>query len=354
MHIRATCMLALIFPLAANARRFQSQGPILTLTLKDPYHQEDRPSRNINGDDIEEEASAASSKSNPAEPSVPNARWWRRRANLRSFSIADVFDLQSLAPNLLYAIRTSNPLPNYVPALQQASLTAQYVYNELKGRPNYIEGDITFHTNKLNGINLDIGTSYNVADDVSAVTVRLGSSGDTASAAAASPNRQAYGCFGTARFIVAKGKKRLSTLRASYHVHLPFQNLGEFTITPEYNFDTMLSSFTCVGKSGSGRTAAVLDVNWDNPTLSVVHAIDERNTIQPEISLMNAKILYNWSMQLKSGGILKTSVDPTEAMQITWIDQTRDGKWVTDFKLPLVVGQGPLAGDIRVRRQFTF
>jgi len=36
-----------------------------------------------------------------------------------------------------------------------------------------------------------------------------------------------------------------------------------------------------VGKGGSGRTAAVLDLNWDRPTLSVVHALDQRNTIQP-------------------------------------------------------------------------
>lgn len=79
----------------------------------------------------------------------------------------------------------------------------------------------------------------------------------------------------------------------------------------------------------------------------------KRNTISPEISLYDAKILYNWSVALDSGAI-KTRVDPCSAVQVTWIDQSLNGKWVTDFKLPLVGNPGPLAGDIRVRRQFVF
>lgn len=97
----------------------------------------------------------------------------------------------------------------------------------------------------------------------------------------------------------------------------------------------------------------MLDLNWDNPTLSIMHALDERNTISPEISLTSAKIMYNWDVALNSGSI-KTRVDPTSAIQVTWIDQTESGKWVTDFNLPLTGGPGPLAGDIRVRRQFAF
>ena len=55
-----------------------------------------------------------------------------------------------------------------------------------------------------------------------------------------------------------------------------------------------------------------------------------------------------------SSGVLKTRVDPSSSVQVTWIDQTENGKWVTDFKLPLVGTPGPLAGDVRVRRQFVF
>lgn len=80
---------------------------------------------------------------------------------------------------------------------------------------------------------------------------------------------------------------------------------------------------------------------------------ENRNTISPEISLYDAKILYNWSVALDSGHI-KTRIDPSSAIQVTWTDQSLSGKWVTDFKLPLVGSPGPLAGDIRVRRQFEF
>jgi len=112
------------------------------------------------------------------------------------------------------------------------------------------------------------------------------------------------------------------------------------------------------------------------PTLSVIHALDHRNTIQPEISLLDAKIRYNWSVRLNErGGSIKMRVDPIEAVQVTWVDEVGDGsgKWVTDFRLPLGTGNGGLNGvgkgtgnsgggkqdrgwrsDIRVRRQFVF
>jgi hypothetical protein len=57
---------------------------------------------------------------------------------------------------------------------------------------------------------------------------------------------------------------------------LPFHAVGSISITPSYDF--LKDEHTCniIGKSSSGRTAAVLDLNWDNPTLSVVHALDQR------------------------------------------------------------------------------
>ena len=63
--------------------------------------------------------------------------------------------------------------------------------------------------------------------------------------------------------------------------------------------------------------------------------------------------MYNWNVALNNGSI-RTRVDPTSAIQVTWTDQSSNGKWVTDFKMPLVGAPGPLASDIRVRRQFQF
>lgn len=98
--------------------------------------------------------------------------------------------------------------------------------------------------------------------------------------------------------------------------------------------------------------------------------MDAYNTIAPEISLHTAKIMYHWDVSISSGGHIRTRVDPTSAIQVTWTDQSMEGgKWVTDFKLPLDGGMGDLgaggsgnagvrtgifAADIRVRRQFHF
>jgi hypothetical protein len=78
------------------------------------------------------------------------------------------------------------------------------------------------------------------------------------------------------------------------------------------------------------------------------------NTIAPEISLHTAKIMYNWNMLLASGS-LRIKVDPTSAIQVTGTDRAMNGKWVTDFSLPLKgTSVSALAADVRVRRQFTF
>ena len=76
--------------------------------------------------------------------------------------------------------------------------------------------------------------------------------------------------------------------------------------------------------------------------------------ISPEISLKTGKIVYQWNVNLESGSI-RTKVDPTKAIDVTWVDRSMNGKWVTDFKLPLVgTTLKALAADIRIRRQFSF
>jgi hypothetical protein len=79
----------------------------------------------------------------------------------------------------------------------------------------------------------------------------------------------------------------------------------------------------------------------------------QRNIISPELSLYSAKIMYNWDVKLNSGYI-RTKVDPTSSIQITWTDKTANGEWETDFNLPLVGVHGPLAADIKVRRKILF
>ena len=78
------------------------------------------------------------------------------------------------------------------------------------------------------------------------------------------------------------------------------------------------------------------------------------HVISPEISLYNARIVYQWNIALNSGSI-RTKVDPTDAVYVTWTDKSMTGKWVTDVRFPLS-GTFPAAldADVRVRRQFMF
>ena len=79
-----------------------------------------------------------------------------------------------------------------------------------------------------------------------------------------------------------------------------------------------------------------------------------RNTIAPEISLYDASILYQWNLALDSGSI-RTSVNPTSDVRITWTDRSMNGKWITDVRMPLAgTTLTALAADVRVRRQFKF
>ena len=68
----------------------------------------------------------------------------------------------------------------------------------------------------------------------------------------------------------------LEYIRGSYKMNLPFTAVGSIANTPSYDFEKEEPTCNIIGKSSSGRTAAVIDLNWENPTLSFVHALDER------------------------------------------------------------------------------
>jgi len=151
--------------------------------------------------------------------------------------------------------------------------------------------------------------------------------------------------------------QKVDLIRASYHVHLPLATVTDLRLTPSYDFSKGKPSCILEGASSLfGRTRAVLKLESENPTFAIVHGVDERNTVAPEISLLNAKIVYKWDVALSEGAFVRTRVDPTSSIHVTWTDKSTDGgKWITDFRLPLE-GTTPkaLAADVKVRRQFLF
>lgn len=96
-----------------------------------------------------------------------------------------------------------------------------------------------------------------------------------------------------------------------------------------------------------------------------------RHVIAPKLYLYDAKIVYQWRINLDTtqqrhqpqhlspldedgSSFLLAHVDPTEAIHLTWTEQCRTGKWITDIRVPLAgTSLHGLAAHVRVRRQFS-
>jgi len=298
------CALVLITT-TVGGYRFDVNGPVLTITLKDP---------------LESAPRSASSTSTDLSSST---RW---------------IDLSSLCPNLVWGIQSQqSPLPNWFPSLTGVGATVGYSYTDLKTLPSWVEGTATF--SRPSG-ELQLEPSYEVRTGRTNLLVK-GSRGAS---------------YALARF-GSHQKNLLQALRASFQVNLPYASVSSVRLTP--SIDIAGRDMACIVEAvtgGAARTKAVLNLQYQNPTLAVVHALDSRNTIAPEINLYNAKIVYQWTVALGNGSSLRTKVDPTSAIHVTWTDQSAaGGSWVTDCKLPLEgTGVNALAADVRVRRQFRF
>lgn len=151
-----------------------------------------------------------------------------------------------------------------------------------------------------------------------------------------------------------KKDRLLQMVKGCYQATLPYVSLGAVRVTPAVDLTRGQASCLVEATTGTQRTKAVLNLEYDNPTLSVIHTLNERNTIAPEISLNDASILYQWNLALDSGSI-RTVVNPTSDVRVTWTDRSMNGKWVTDVRMPLAgTSFSALAADVRVRRQFQF
>ena len=139
---------------------------------------------------------------------------------------------------------------------------------------------------------------------------------------------------GTAQVFCKLANRGVELIRGYYQCDLPYATVGRIGIIPQLDLKRGEPSCLLEATTGSQRTKTVLNLEYQNPTLSIVHVLDERHVIQPEISLYDAKIVYRWNVRLNSGSI-QTRVDPTQAVSVTWTDQTDSGRWVTDFRLPL-------------------
>lgn len=294
----------LVLPLPSSAARFASSGPTVVVTLKDPSDKYRTPP--TSGD--------ASDPQNP----------W--------------FDLGSLRPTVMWSVQSKGkPLPNWLPTWHSFRTTIGYQYEALKRKPSFVEADFKFSSEQT-GINLQVQPSHEFGSQRTAVSLQA-SRGATAYIMAKIAN---------------KTDRWLQMVKGCYQANLPYSSVGAFRVTPSVDLTRGQASCLLEATTGTQRTKAVLNLEYENPTLTVIHALNARNTIAPEISLYDARILYQWNLSLDSGSV-RTRVDPTSDVRVTWTDRSVNGKWVTDVRMPLSgTTLNALAADVRVRRQFEF
>jgi hypothetical protein len=203
------------FPLAAHGARFVVTGPVLTVTLKDP----------------------------DAGQSAEIGSKWLNLGNLR--------------PNLLWSLQSqSKPLPDWLPSLQSLKANIGYRYEDLKRMPSFVDTQVEF-SNSHGELQLQPTFEFRSKRTNLLVQASRGSS------------------YLLAKF-ASKGERWLEFVRGNYQVDLPYASVGGIRITPTFDFRRNEPSCMLEGVTQSKRTKAVLNLEYNNPTLTVVHALDER------------------------------------------------------------------------------
>ena len=195
-----------------NGARFAVNGPVLTVTLKDPQVAE------------------------------TESTW---------------LNLASLRPSLLWSLQsTSKPLPNWLPSFQSLRAGVGYHYEDLKRLPSFVEADIKFSNAKGE---LQIQPTYEVRQKKTSLLLQA-----------------SRGASYIMARLANKGERWLEYMRGCYQLDLPYAAVGGIRITPSFDFRRNEPSCTLEGTTGSQRTKAVLNLEYNNPTLTIVHALDER------------------------------------------------------------------------------
>lgn len=79
-------------------------------------------------------------------------------------------------------------------------------------------------------------------------------------------------------------------------------------------------------------------VEYDNqnkdPVLTVKHKVDDKNTVEPSISLKTGNMAYGWIRKI-NGGTVESRLTPGQKLDITWEDNGANGVWSTHAEVPL-------------------
>lgn len=226
-----------------DAARFAVTGPVLTITLKDP---------------------ATSSRSGSSSSS--------RSFNDES-SPSWGLNLKELQPTLNWSVQSkSKPLPNWLPSLQSIRSSLGYNYQEShKYIPSNLESEAVFASSRsfFKGISLKVQPSYEFRSKRGVLQLQ----------ATKGASSYALAQFTTTTSTTTTGKKRrrwLTTLlKGCLQIDLPYASVGGISITPSYDWTRNKPSCTLEAMTGSQRTKAIVQLEYENPTLSIAHTLAE-------------------------------------------------------------------------------
>ena len=247
--------LLLFFATASysSAGRFVSTGPIVTITLKDPKEQQQQ----------QQSPSLLQSDDDQQSSTLLQKPW---------------FNMGNFRPNIMWSLQSKGkPLPNWAPNWHSLRTTIGYQYNELqrhKHIPTFIEADLKF-SSKQTGIDLQVQPTYDIGSKRSTLTVQA-SRGSVATLMAkfgTTPNNNKDHTNSSSS---SSSRSLLQTVKGCYQATLPYASVGAVRVTP--SIDLIRGHVSCLleAVTGSQRTKAVLNLEYDNPTLSVIHNLNER------------------------------------------------------------------------------
>jgi hypothetical protein len=280
-----------------------------------------------------------------------------------------LMELSSLEPVAQVGIFTKQPpLPNWFPSLKSLSSNIVYRYNDLVRLPSTIEtsakweAPLPLSSSRFRGskvLELELKTQHDIANERNHVLVQIARGASNAMARIRLTNsKQQY------RPVVelVRASLRLSPTFLPHPQMAPTW-ISDVRINPQ--IDLLSRDVSCPIEAVIGlRTKAIWNVEYRDPTLAILYALDDYNLIRPEIHLWTGRMTYQWirSLSGRRGGSIHVHVDPTDSIRCSWTDPagggddysgSGGGTWITDIRLPLDRVRR-LAIDVRVRRQFQF
>lgn len=114
------------------------------------------------------------------------------------------------------------------------------------------------------------------------------------------------------------------------------RSVGDFNLDLSGKYDMLKKSTDFAGQLSRDDTSAEVTYNTEDRdvVLNVKHNVDDRNTVEPSISLTSGDVTYGYTRKW-DGGSLSSSYHPGDRADFKWTDKGTSGSWVTKASVPL-------------------